>query len=248
MAYDPKARRRGDLMDDYYAKFYGPAAAPMKAYWTGDRRGDGEARQPLRRLLRAGGGVHAGVRAGACESRSKQAADGGEGATTCTPSGWRCTRPGSGTCSTTARSATRWRSGDFATAKAVYDEMMKRIDGLVAKGQANPRVRHGVPEAVPARRRSTAAWRRRPRRTRCVQVLPDQWQVPHRRHRRGRGEGASTRPDLDDCEVADGGDVLGDAQRAGAVGEHGPVVPDDVHGPGEGTAGWRSCSPRWTAR
>mgnify|MGYP000846979097 CR=1 FL=1 len=34
MAYDPRLDPAA-VMDDYYAKFYGPAAAPMKAYWQG---------------------------------------------------------------------------------------------------------------------------------------------------------------------------------------------------------------------
>ena len=134
MAYDPTLDTAA-LFDDYCERFYGPAAAAMKTYWmTIDAA--------AAKLHNHSGGFY-GLSAAydpltirACESALAIAAK-------------AAVEPNHS--ERVAMHATGFQNvldyrdigaamakGDFIEAKRIYDTMTKRIDGLIAKKQANP--------------------------------------------------------------------------------------------------------------
>jgi hypothetical protein len=136
MAYDP-ALDPAKLMADYYEKFYGPAASPMRAYWeTID--------SATAKLHNHSGGFY-GLAAAytpevrrACEmalARALAACEEPKG-----PFGQRVEMHAAGFRNVLDYQAicTLMAKGDFAGAKKTYDELTKRIGELVAKKQANP--------------------------------------------------------------------------------------------------------------
>jgi hypothetical protein len=133
LAYDPKADA-GAIMDDYFDKFYGPAAKPMKAYWMGID-------EAMARLDCHSGGfyglaaVYTPAFVRACQSRLQQAAEAGKDVVyleriALSAAGFRNVIDFLAISEAIAR-------GDFPKAKDVFDGMVKRNDELGAKGYAN---------------------------------------------------------------------------------------------------------------
>jgi hypothetical protein len=172
MAYDPRLDPVA-LMDDYYAKFYGPAAAPMKAYWTGID----EATTKLGN--HSGGfygmnGVYTDEFVRACESRLKQAADATKGADAVYSERVALHAAGFQNVTDYRAIGDAMARGDFRAAKATYDGMTARIDALAAKRHANPEygtayLRRFLSKAIDGGVAATAAPNR------VVSVLPDRW-------------------------------------------------------------------------
>jgi Domain of unknown function (DUF4838)/Beta-galactosidase second all-beta domain len=133
LAYDPKADVAA-IMDDYFDKFYGPAAKPMKAYWMGID----EATAKLD--CHSGGfyglaAVYTPEFVRACQSRLQQAAEAGKDVVyleriALSAAGFRNVIDYLAINEAMAR-------GDFPKAKDVFDGMVKRNDDLAAKGHAN---------------------------------------------------------------------------------------------------------------
>lgn len=135
MAYDPMLDA-AKTMADYYAKFYGPAAKDMEAYWLTIDKTTAE-------LHNHSGGFY-GLSSAfapdvvrACElsiARAHASLDDPKGPygerVAMTHAGFRNVTDYHAICAAMAK-------GDFAGAKKTYDEMTKRIEGLIAKKQAN---------------------------------------------------------------------------------------------------------------
>jgi hypothetical protein len=173
LAYDPKADAAA-IFDDYCDKFYGPAAKPMKAYWLGI---DGATAK-----LECHSGGFYGLAAvytlefcRACDSRLKQAAATANDDKVYSErvalhaAGFQNVLDYQAICEAKAR-------GDFPKAKAVFDGMVKRIDGLADKGYANREygtayLRRFLSKAIDAGVTATAAPNK------VLQVLPDQWKL-----------------------------------------------------------------------
>ncbi|HKA07505.1 MAG TPA: DUF4838 domain-containing protein [Gemmataceae bacterium] len=195
MAYDPKLDPVA-FMDDYYTKFYGPAAEPMKAYWTGID-------QATAKLHNHAGGFH-GLAAvytpefcRACDSRLSKAAAAAKGdrvyaeRVAMHAAGFANVMDYLAICNGMA-------AGEVDKAKRIYDEMTERIDGLVAKGYAN-------------REYGTAYLRRFLSRiieggvvatkspNKVVEVLPDQWRLAYDDAEQGEAKKFHT-PEFDDSK------------------------------------------------
>ncbi len=135
-AYDPTLDA-AKLMEDYYTKFYGPAAKNMEAYWmTID--------QATAKLHNHSGGFYGLASAftpevvRTCEmaiARAHASLEDPKG-----PYGERVAMHAAGFRNVTDYHAicAAMAKGDFASAKKTYDEMTSRIAGLIAKKQANP--------------------------------------------------------------------------------------------------------------
>ena len=172
MAYDPRLDAAA-LMDDYYAKFYGPAAGPMKAYWMGIDEAT------ARLGNHAGGfygmnGVYTADFVRACESRLKQAADAAKGADAVYAERVALHAAGFRNVIDYRAVGESMSRGDFRGAKATYDGMTARIDALAAKRHANPEygtayLRRFLSKAIDGGVAATAAPNR------VVAVLPDRW-------------------------------------------------------------------------
>jgi hypothetical protein len=171
LAYDPKADA-ATIFDDYCTKFYGPAAEPMKAYWLGID-------QATARLKCHSGGFY-GLAAvytpqfvRECESRlaEAQASAGKESIyaerVAMHAAGFRNVQDYQAICAAMARA-------DFAGAHEILGTMLHRIEGLVAKGQANREygtayLRRFLANQIDGPRKAVAASRK------VIMVLPDQW-------------------------------------------------------------------------
>jgi hypothetical protein len=173
LAYDPKANPEA-IFDDYCDKFYGPAARPMKAYWLGID----EATAKLD--CHSGGfyglaAVYTPEFCRACDSRLKQAAEAAKDDKTYSErvalhaAGFRNVIDYQAICEAMAR-------GDYATVKAAYDGMVKRIGGLEDKGYANREygtayLKRFLSKAIDGGVAATAAPNKVDR------VLPDRWKL-----------------------------------------------------------------------
>ena len=172
MAYDPRLDAAA-LMEDYYAKFYGPAAVPMKAYWMGID--EATAKLPNH----AGGfygmnGVYTDEFVRACESRLKQAADATKGADGAYAERVALHAAGFQNVIDYRTIGEAMTRGDFRAAKATYDGMTNRIDILASRRHANPEygtayLRRFLSKAIDGGLAATAAPNR------VVAVLPDRW-------------------------------------------------------------------------
>jgi len=171
MAYNPQLDPVA-LMEDYYAKFYGPAAAAMKAYWTAIDEASAK-------LSNHSGGfyglssVYSPDMLRKCEAALGQAA---QAAPRDTPfaervamnaAGWQNVLDYQGICQAMAQ-------GDFAKAQTIFTTMTKRIEGLVAKKQANAEygtsyLRRFLARTIEGGAAATAAPNQ------LLAVLPDQW-------------------------------------------------------------------------
>jgi hypothetical protein len=134
LAYDPRADADA-IMDDYWSKFYGPAAPHMKRYWMGI--------DAAQQRLKCHSGSFYGLAQiytseflDECRAALGRAAEAAEGAG---PYAERVAMHAEGLksaaeyrriCEATAR-------GDFAGAKGIFDAAIARIEGLVDKGYAN---------------------------------------------------------------------------------------------------------------
>ena len=171
LAYDPKADAAA-IFDDYCAKFYGPAAAAMKAYWLGID----EATAKIE--CHSGGfyGLSAVYARGvyrACESRLAKAKEAAKADKVYSE---RVGMNAAGFQNVTDYRAIceAMTTGEFAKAKEIYDGMTKRIDGLIAKGYANREygtayLRRFLSKAIDGGVKATAEPNK------VVQVLSDQW-------------------------------------------------------------------------
>ena len=197
-AYDPKLDA-DKLMEDYYTKFYGPAAAPMKAYWLGLDQATRELRS------HSGGffgleGIYTPEFMRACESRLKQAADAVKGDPIYSE---RVAMNASGFQNVVQYRAIEaaMAAGDFAKAKEIFDAMCTRIDGLAAKNQANREygtayLRRFLSKQILGGLAATAAPNK------LVQVLPDRWKLALDSKDEGEAQGF-TKPEFDDSRWKD---------------------------------------------
>jgi hypothetical protein len=170
-AYDPKLDAAA-VMDDYYAKFYGPAAAGMKAYWTA-------VDEATAKLANHSGGFY-GLSAAytpdvtrRCESALAAAARAAKGddayaeRVAMHAAGFRNVVDYQDVCAAMAKD-------NFPRAKEVYDGMVARIGGLAAKRQANPEygtayLRRFLGRTIDGGLAATAAPNA------VAAVLPDEW-------------------------------------------------------------------------
>jgi hypothetical protein len=171
LAYDPKASAV-DLFDDYCTKFYGPAAVPMKAYWLGIDEAT------LKLECHSGGfyglaGVYTPEFCRACESRLLRAK---EAAKDDKVYAERVAMHAAGFDNVMDYQAicNRMEAGEFEKAKGLYDGMVKRIEGLEAKGYANREygtsyLKRFLSKTIDGGAAATAAPNK------VLQVLPDQW-------------------------------------------------------------------------
>jgi hypothetical protein len=176
LAYDPKLDADA-VMEDYYQKFYGPDAAPlMKAYWTGIDRATAR--------LRCHSGGFYGLQAAytpefvrACQSLLDRAARAAKADPVYSErvalhaAGFQDVVDYRAVCDAMAR-------GDFAQARRTLDGMTGRIEGLAAKGYANPEygtayLRRFLARTVDGGAAATAAP------SRVVAVLPDRWRLAY---------------------------------------------------------------------
>jgi hypothetical protein len=186
LAYDPRASAEA-IMEDYWQKFYGPAAAPhMKAYWMGIDEATG-------RLKCHSGGfyglqeIYTPEFLEQCHARLRQAA---EAAKSDPIYAQRVAMHAEG-----LESAVQYREisdamnrGRFDQALAAYDRMFQRLEGLAAKGYANREyatayLRRMLSRSVQCGATVTAAPNK------LVQVLPDQWLVTHDDQDQGEAKG-----------------------------------------------------------
>lgn len=192
-SYDPKLDA-DKLMEDYYTKFYGPAAAPMKAYWVGID----EATKNL--PSHSGGffgleGIYTPEFMRACESRLKQAADLAKGDPIYSE---RVAMHASGFQNVVQYKAIEeaMAAGDYPKAKQIFDDMSTRIAGLVAKKQANGEygtayLRRFLSKCLIGGLEATTAPNK------LVKVLPDKWKVAIDPKDEGEAQGFA-KPEFDD--------------------------------------------------
>jgi hypothetical protein len=171
MAYDPKLDPAA-VMEDYYAKFYGPAAPHMKAYWT-------TIDEATARLHNHSGGFY-GLSAAytpevvrRCESVLALAAEAAKGDKVYAE---RVAMHAAGFRNVLDYRAVEgaMEKGDYPKARAVYEGMVARINGLVEKRYANPEygtayLRRFLSKAIEGGVAATAAPNK------VLAVLPDRW-------------------------------------------------------------------------
>jgi hypothetical protein len=171
MAYDPKLEPAA-VMEDYYAKFYGPAAAPMKAYWT-------TIDDATAHLHNHSGGfyglarVYTGDMTIQCARLLAKAVEAAERdpayaeRVMMSHAGFRNVLDYRSICEAMA-------AGDFKQAKQVYDRMVVRIEGLAEKGYANREygtsyLRRFLAKAIDGGVAATTGPNK------LLAVLPDEW-------------------------------------------------------------------------
>ncbi len=171
MAYDPTLDAAA-LMDDYYQKFYGPAAEAMKEYWT-------TIDQATLKLHNHSGGFYGLSSAYSpevvrqCEAALARANRAAKDDATYAErvamhtSGFRNLTEYREICEAMAK-------GNFSQAKETYDAMLTRIGGLVAKKQANPEyatayLRRFLGKTLDGGVAATTAPNK------LIGVLPDEW-------------------------------------------------------------------------
>ncbi|MCE9564340.1 MAG: DUF4838 domain-containing protein [Planctomycetes bacterium] len=171
MAYNPKLDATA-LMEDYYEKFYGPAAASMKTYWTAID-------ETTAKLHNHSGGFYGLASAYSpellrtCETALAKAALAAKEDATYSErvamhtAGFQNILDYRGICDSMAK-------GDFANAKELFTTMTKRIEGLIAKKQANPEygtsyLRRFMLKTLDGGASATAAPNK------LLAVLPDKW-------------------------------------------------------------------------
>ncbi len=195
MAYDPMLDP-AKLMDDYYTKFYGPAAKDMRAYWEAIDTAS------------AKHGNHSGGFYGlssvftpdvyrACElaiNRANASLDDPKGAY-----GQRVWMHSSGFWNVTSYRdiCAAMAKGDFAAAQKLYEEMTKRINTLIEKKQANPEygtayLRRFLLRTVYGGLIATAEPNK------LLAVLPDKWKF--RTDESENGDAKYEAADLDDAK------------------------------------------------
>jgi hypothetical protein len=172
MAYDP-ALDPAAAMEDYFEKFYGSAAKPMKAYWS-------VIDEAMVKLSCHSGGFYGLTMAYTpevvqrCEAALAQAKESAGDPKSMVAervamhsAGFLNVKDYQGICGAMA-------AGDFAKAKVIFDAMLVRINGLVAKKQANSEygtsyLRRFLSKTIDGGVLATAAPNK------LVAVLPDKW-------------------------------------------------------------------------
>lgn len=196
MAYNPRLDPAA-VMEDYYTKFYGPAAAPfMKRYWL-------LIDETSNKLDNHSGGFY-GLSAvyspdviRQCEGLLGQATAAAKGDVVLTErvamhaAGFQNVFDYRDICSAMAK-------GDYPQAKRVYDAMVKRIEELQVKGYANREygtayLKRFLAKSIEGPLAATAAPNR------VVSVLPDKWKLGHDRSPEGDSL-AFAAPELDDAK------------------------------------------------
>lgn len=176
LAYDPKLDAQA-VMEDYFQKFYGPDAGPfMKAYWMGID-------EATAKLACHSGGFY-GLQAvytpefkRACESNLMKAAEAAKNnpayaeRVAMHTAGFRNVTDYHAICDAMTR-------GDYVSAKKTFDDMLQRIDGLVAKKQANSEyggsyLKRFLGKILDGGLAATAAPNK------VLQVLPDRWRLAY---------------------------------------------------------------------
>ncbi|MCX7046942.1 MAG: DUF4838 domain-containing protein [Candidatus Sumerlaeota bacterium] len=175
LAYDPKADA-GAIMEDYWTKFYGPAAPHMKTYWMGI-----DAAQE--RLKCHSGGFH-GLQQiytpeflKECETALMRATEAAKTDKTYSErvalhaEGYRSAAEYQEICEAMAH-------GDFAKAKTVFDGAIARLQALAGKGYANREyatsyLERFLGKILTAGVAATAAPNK------VLAVLPEQWRFTH---------------------------------------------------------------------
>jgi hypothetical protein len=197
LAYDPKADADA-IMEDYWAKFFGPAGPHMKAYWMGI-----DAAQ--QRLACHSGGFH-GLQQiytpefiGQCQAALKRAADAAAGDKTYAA---RVVLHAEGLASAVEyrRMCDAMAKGDFAAARATFDATIARLKGLAEKGYANREygtsyLERFIGNILAAGVAATAAPNK------VLAVMPDEWRMTHD----PQGQGVAQRyheADFDDSRWA----------------------------------------------
>jgi hypothetical protein len=173
LAYDPTADATA-IMEDYWTKFYGPAAPHMKAYWMG-------LDAAVERLRCHSGGfygleeIYTPEFLKECQAALSRAAEAAAGDKT---SAERVALHAEGLAS-----AVEYRQieealarGDFAGARAVYDRMIARLQGLAAKGYANREYATAYLERFLGRTLAAGVAATAPP-CKVLQVLPEKWRL-----------------------------------------------------------------------
>ncbi|HUT01295.1 MAG TPA: DUF4838 domain-containing protein [Phycisphaerae bacterium] len=208
LAYDPAADA-GAIMDDYFAKFYGPAAAPMGEYWTRIDKAFAELKcesgsfyalhrvytpEFLKELRGLVSKAAAAAREDeACAARVAMTAEGLRNA------------------EQYAELRDAMNAGDFAKAAAVYRELLARSEAENAKGLGNHYTPGYLKRFVGGHVLAGAAATAPP--NELLAVLPDVWRLAYDPQDAGAA-GGYAKADFDDSswrEVRTFGDTL-DAQ------------------------------------
>ena len=185
LAYDPAADADA-LMEDYWSRFYGPAAAPMKAYWMGIDA----AQQGLACHTGSFHGLQLIYTPGflsSCEARLAQAAEAAKADAACAErvalaaEGLASARAYRSMCDAMAR-------GDFAAARRVYDGLIARLEALAAKGGCNREYGTAYLERFLGKILSAGAAATAPP-AKVLQVLPDRWRLEYDPQDEGRTKG-----------------------------------------------------------
>jgi hypothetical protein len=175
MAYDPKADADA-IMEDYWTKFFGPAAPHMKAYWMGIDAAQG-------RLKCHSGGfyglqqIYTPEFLKQCEAALSRAADAARSDKTFAErvalhaEGYKSAVEYQQVCAAMAR-------GDFPKAKAVFDAMIARIQALADKGYANREYGTSYLERFLGKILAAGVAATAPP-NKVLAVLPDQWRMTH---------------------------------------------------------------------
>lgn len=193
MAYDPKLNADA-VMEDYFTKFYGPAAEPMKAYWLGI--------DEAVKNLRCHSGGFFGLASAytpefirVCQSRLAQAAERAQGDAVYAE---RVAMHAAGFQNVIDYKAIEdaLAKGDFPQARQIFDAMIRRIDGLVAKQQANREygtsyLNRFLSKIIDGGLEATRAPNQ------VLSVLPDRWKFALDKADEGEAQGYA-RPDFND--------------------------------------------------
>jgi hypothetical protein len=234
MAYDPRLDAAA-VMDDYYLKFYGPAAAPfMKRYWlTID-----EATAKLANHSGGFFGLNAAYSPDVVRTCAGLLAQAAAAAKPDATDSERVAMHAAGFQNVLDYQAieSAMAQGDYPGAKRVFGAMLQRIDGLAAKGLANPEygtayLKRFLAKAIEGGLAATAAP------SKVIAVLPDRWRIGFDRSPAGDSL-AYASPDLDDSQWTsaatfsntlggqgiDGNTVLWYRTRFTVPGEHGRLA------------------------
>jgi len=175
LSYAPKAGADA-IMDDYWAKFFGPAGPHMKAYWMGIDAAQG-------RLACHSGGfyglqqIYTPEFIKQCQAALSHAADAAAGDKVYAQ---RVALHAEGLASAVAyrEMCDAMAKGDFAKAREIFDATLARLSALAAKGYANREygtayLERFLGKTLAAGVPATAAPNK------VLAVMPDEWRFTH---------------------------------------------------------------------
>jgi len=197
LAYDPRADVDA-VMEDYWAKFFGPAGPHMKAYWMGI-----DAAQ--QRLKCHSGGfyglqqIYTPEFIRQCQAALSRAAD---AAASDKAYAERVALHAEGLASAIAyrQVCEAMAKGDFAKARAIFDATIARLTGLAEKGYANREYATSYLERFLGKVLAAGVAATAPP-NKVLAVMPDEWRFVHD----PQGQGADQRyneADFDDSRWA----------------------------------------------